>query len=391
VLVGGGVLVASLSAPAITHERAVSAERTPRQPLRSFKPGEVWLDTSGKPIQAHAASIIEVDGKYYWYGENKEFSTGKTDIWTWGVRCYASTDLYNWDDCGLIIPPNTNDRSSPLHPAAGLDRPHILYNASTKKFVCWLKILLGSQQTQTVLAADNFIGPYKIIRTGMRPLDMGAGDFDLCVSQGDGKAYMYFERVHSELICADLTEDYTNVTGYYSTHFPHTGPPVVREGPAYFRRGAKHYLLTSGTTGKFPNPSEIAMADTFHGPFTVLGDLHSSDRSRTSFNSQISCVFKHPKKKDLYIAVADRWMGPQSGPEFENGETSRLVQNAFSKYWSSPRQRLTPQENAILQRERDLNPSLSRYVWLPIRFDGDRPFITWRAEWSTDEFNDELI
>ncbi len=44
-----------------------------------------------------------------------------------------------------------------------------------------------------------------MIHKDMRPLGMSAGDFDLVVSPDDGKAYMYFERIHSELICADLT------------------------------------------------------------------------------------------------------------------------------------------------------------------------------------------
>jgi hypothetical protein len=54
----------------------------------------------------------------------------------------------------------------------------------------------------------------------------------------DLKAYTYFERVHSELICADLTGDYTDVTGYYSTHFPHPAPPQVREGPLFLSGAA---------------------------------------------------------------------------------------------------------------------------------------------------------
>ena len=83
---------------------------------------------------------------------------------------------------------------------------------------------------------------------------MSAGDFDLVVDPHDGKAYYYFERVHSEMICADLTSDYTDVTGYYSTHFPQPQPPFVREAPAYFSRDRRHYLLTSGTTGYYPNP-----------------------------------------------------------------------------------------------------------------------------------------
>ena len=37
--------------------------------------GEVWLDTSGNPINAHGGGILYHDGKYYWYGEYKK---GKT-------------------------------------------------------------------------------------------------------------------------------------------------------------------------------------------------------------------------------------------------------------------------------------------------------------------------
>lgn len=43
----------------------------------SFRPGQVWLDTEGKRIQAHGGSVIYVDGIYYWYGENKEFTDGQ--------------------------------------------------------------------------------------------------------------------------------------------------------------------------------------------------------------------------------------------------------------------------------------------------------------------------
>ena len=352
----------------------------------SFRPGEVWLDVAGKPIQAHGGTIIQVGELYYWYGENKEFTTGKTGIWTSGVRCYSSSDLYNWTDLGLIIPPD-DDPASPLNAKAKLDRPHIIQNGRTGQFVCWVKLMEKSGQTRTVLTADKITGPYKIFRTGLRPLGMNAGDFDLTINPDDGKAYMYFERVHSEVICADLTDDYTDFTGYYSTHFPHPGPPSVREGPAYFKRNGKHFLATSGTTSYFPNPSEIAVADTFHGPFTVLGDLHPDDKTRTSFNSQISSVFKHPEKKDLYIALADRWWGPQSGNEFESGETSELVRSAIGKLLGSPRQHLTPAESRSVKfLSIAIDTSQSRYTWLPIRFDGERPVIEWRSEWSLSEF-----
>ncbi len=33
-----------------------------------------------------------------------------------------------------------------------------------------------------------------------------------------------------------------------------------------------------------------------------------------------------------------------------------------------------------------LDTSQARYVRLPIRFDGERPYIEWRNEWTTEEF-----
>ena len=158
-----------------------------------FKPGRVWLDTEGKRIQAHGGSIIRDNGAYYWYGENKEKTDGVNGIWHWGVRCYRSEDLYNWEDCGLIIPPRPDDESSSLHPTAYMDRPHILYNESTKKYVCWLKIMhKDGTQSMTVLASDRLLGGYTIVREGIRPLNMSSGDFDLCIAP-DGKAYYYLK------------------------------------------------------------------------------------------------------------------------------------------------------------------------------------------------------
>lgn len=275
----------------------------------SFKQGQIWLDTEGKRIQAHGGSVIFIDGTYYFYGENKEKTDGKNGIWHWGVRCYASKDLYNWEDKGIIIPPEPDATTSSLHPTAFMDRPHIIYNKTTKKYVAWLKIMQKDTQlqTMTILTADNFLGPYTKIKENYRPLGMSTGDFDLVVA-ADDKAYYYFDRVHSEFICADLTEDYTAVTGYYSTHFPRIFPPFVREAPAYFTRRVKHYVITSGTTGYLPNPSEVAMGTSWHGPYHVLGNPHPEDKTNTSFHSQVSSVFKVEGKKDLYIACADRWL-----------------------------------------------------------------------------------
>ncbi len=345
----------------------------------AFHPGKIWLDTSGKRIQAHGGSVLYEDGYYYWYGENKEFTDKSKNIWHWGVKCYRSADLYNWEDMGIIIPPEPEDENSSLHPAEGMDRPHIIYNKITKKYVCWIKVQRRKGvQTCTVLTADNVLGPYEKVREDYRPLGMNAGDFDLAVAP-DGKAYYYFERVHSENICADLTDDYTAVSGYYTTHFPKPHPPYVREASAHFIRNFKHYLITSGTTGYLPNPSEVAIADTYHGPFTVLGNPHRNDDSNTSFHSQISCVFKVEGKKDLYIACADRWL--PNDMQLEYSEYEKVFDKFFNPNLRD--EEVTKRIREIIPEE---NTAIADYVWLPIKFDGEMAYIDWYDEWRIEDF-----
>lgn len=345
----------------------------------SIRPGQVWLDTEGKRIQAHGGSLMHIDGIYYWYGENKEKTDPAKKIWHWGVRCYSSTDLYNWVDKGLIIPPEPEDPTSPLHPSACMDRPHIIYNKQTHKFVCWLKIMNpDGTQASTVLTANRILGPYTRVCTGLRPLNMSAGDFDLAVAD-DGKAYYYFERVHTETICADLTADYTDVTGYYSTHFPRKFPPFVREATAHFLRRGQHYLVTSGTTGYLPNPSEIAIGDSWHGPYRVLGNPHPDDPSNTSYHSQISSVFKVPGKKDLYIACADRWLPEAMDLKYEN--YAQVFEQIFNPDYSGPKRDLSQPGNMPAE-----NTAIADYVWLPFRFDGEMGYLDWHDEWRVEDY-----
>ena len=346
----------------------------------SIRPGQVWLDTNGNRIQAHGGSVLYQDGIYYWYGENKEKTTGCDGIWHWGVRCYASKDLYNWEDKGLIIPPEPDDLESSLHPARCMDRPHIIYNKRTGKYVCWLKVMYPDEtQRSTVLAADRLLGPYTKIRERLTPMGMSAGDFDLAVAP-DGKAYYYFERVHSETICADLTPDYSDVTGYYSTHFPHSGPPYVREATAHFIRGNKHYLLTSGTTGYLPNPSEAAISDTWHGPYRVLGNPHPDDGSQTSYHSQIASVLKVEGKRDLYIACADRWLPKHMNIEYE------VYRKRFERLFSGSNGAGPELDDYNELDDICRDTSIADYVWLPIRFIGEMPIIDWLDEWYIEDY-----
>jgi len=350
---------------------------------QSIRPGKIWLDTEGKPIQAHGFSVFwnEKEKLWYWYGENKEKTDGKGTIWHWGVRYYTSPDLYNWEDKGLLIPPTPDDISSPLHPTYCVDRPHIIYCAKTGKYVVWLKVMASvTSQFMTIMTADRFEGPYTMVNQIYKPLSMDSGDFCLHADP-DGKAYFWFERPHFELICASLTDDYTAVTGEYSTHFGGLRPPLTREAPTYFERNGKRYLFTSGTSSYYPNPSKVCMFNDPHGTYEDLGDPCIGDRTGTSFYSQITSVIKVPGTGQ-YIACADRWR-----PQWYYKLGAKYCISIFEKEFKDYVPDKSPKEVTPLpmkeQRHKE-NTSVARYVWLPIEWDGDKPIIRWQDEWSAN-------
>lgn len=348
-----------------------------------IRPGETWLDTNGKRIQAHGGSMICVDGVFYWYGENKEktFEITENSIWHWGIKCYSSTDMYNWKDEGIICKP-TPKKDGVMNPIQCAERPHIIYNENTKKYVMWIKYMnrtVKENQKYCIATAENILGPYVFVNE-VHPFGMNGGDFDIAKDSSNGKAYIYFERVHSELICAELNEDYTDVTGVYSMHFPLPGCPYVREAPAFFERNGNKYLLTSGTTGYFPNPTKTAIAKNFHGPWSDLGKTHLGDVRELSFCSQISCVFKHPDKKDLYIAMADRWLTDLG----ENITFSDIKPLAIS--YSDDSEDVVEAKKQKIKSLSKRNMSLADYVWLPIVFKNDIPYIEWKDKWRIEEY-----
>lgn len=359
---------------------------------QSIRPGQVWLDTGGKPIQAHGFSVFYKDGLYYWYGENKEKTKGGlfNTVWHWGVRCYVSEDLYNWEDKGLIIPPQPEDLTSPLHPTYCMDRPHIIYCEKTHKYVAWLKIMCGNtSQFMSVMQADDFLGPYEFVHKIYKPLQMDTGDFALAVDEDTQKAYFIFDRPHFELVTATLSEDYTEVTGEYSEHYTNLHPPFSREAPAYFKRNGRHYLFTSGTTGYYPNPSQVCVFDDWHGSYHDLGDPCVGDVTRSTFYGQITCVLKVPDR-ELYIAMADRWKPTAFGRWFTK-KYYNMVERAMSggRHEDLIKPDLGPKAAGELPGKKQRhtgNTSIARYVWLPIEWEGGKPLIRWHDEWRMEDY-----
>lgn len=360
----------------------------------SIRPGQIWLDTNGKAIQAHGFSVFysEEDKTYYWYGENKEKTKGGlfNTVWHWGVRCYASTDLYNWEDKGLIIPPEPDNLDSPLHPTYCMDRPHIIYCEKTKKYVAWLKIMCGAtSQFMSVMQADHFLGPYEFVHRTYKPLHMDTGDFALAVDKDTKKAYFVFDRPHFEIVTATLSDDYTEVTGEYSEHYTNLNPPFSREAPAYFEKDGNRYLFTSGTTGYYPNQSQVCKFTDWHGKYADLGDPCIDDIEKTSFYGQFTCVMK-VQGKNLYIAMADRWKPTAFGKWFSR-KYFQLVKRAMSsgRHADITKPDLSPKITASLSHKKIRhaeNTSIARYVWLPVEWENDKPMIRWHDEWKIEDF-----
>lgn len=366
--------------------RYLNIQEYPLTPVHytSIQPGKVWLDTEGKPIQAHGFQVIYKDGKYYWYGEDKTHTLFGTNRMFGGVRCYSSDDFYNWKDEGLIVTPDT-DPASPLHHCQKLERPHILYCQKTGKYVCWLK----SQSNDghfVILQAESFLGPYSYVRS-LKPNGFAVGDFDMYADPETGKGYVWFERPHWEQICAELSDDYLDVNGNYSEHFVGQTPPLTREAVSHFIMDGRHYIFTSGTTGYTPNPSEVAVFDDYHGEYKVLGDPHIGDEYAHSFCSQITSVIKIPGK-NLYVAMADRWMPHTCKTDIPKKEWQSYLKR-YKNHRPYPKDFETPKPAdrfyTLVNPNQDVYKAT--YVFLPIVIKNGMPMIEWKDEWRLEDYN----
>ena len=106
------------------------------KPIRS---GEIWLDDQGVHINAHGGGMLYHEGTYYWYGENKSDSTSKAMV---GIMCYSSQNLTDWKNEGAVLPVELNDTTSDIIQGCIMERPKVIYNEKTKKFVMWFHLEL---------------------------------------------------------------------------------------------------------------------------------------------------------------------------------------------------------------------------------------------------------
>ncbi|AGA80448.1 glycoside hydrolase family 43 protein [Echinicola vietnamensis] len=351
-----------------------------------FSPGKIWEDTEGTHINAHGGGMLFHNGTYYWFGEHKTAGRGgnRANV---GVRCYSSQDLYNWTNEGVALPVAAEGSGSDIEKGSVIERPKVIYNASTGKFVMWFHLELKGQGYNAartgVAVSDRPEGPYTFLRSlrpnaGTWPVnfpepwkskevteadleawspawrkevaeglfirrDFGTGqmsrDMGLFVDD-DGKAYhIHSAEENLTLHISELTDDYLGFTGKWAV----MEPAGHNEAPALFKKDGKYYMVTSGCTGWDPNAARSFVADHIMGPWKSLGNPAKGEGASITFDSQSTYVLPVQGKEDAFIFMADRWE----------------PQNAID----------------------------GRYVWLPIEFNEGKPELKWHEEWSLDFFD----
>src|SRR5208283_5986670 len=107
---------------------------------KAFRPGELWPDNNGVPINAHGGGMLVHGETYYWFGQHMvEGDAG--NYAQVGVHVYSSKDLYNWKDEGIALRVS-EDPKSEITKGCILERPKVIYNRKTGKFVMWFHLEL---------------------------------------------------------------------------------------------------------------------------------------------------------------------------------------------------------------------------------------------------------
>ena len=366
---------------------AVATSVEAKSPLKPIKSGELWLDNTGVHVNAHGGGILYHKGTYYWFGENKSERTSAALV---GVMCYSSKNLTDWTQESVALKVE-DDPKSDIVRGCTIERPKVIYNKKTKKFVMWFHLELRGRGYEAaragVAVADKPEGPYTFlgsgrVNPGILPANMDAeakaemealnpedykdwwtpkwygainkGLFvkrDLAGGQmsrdmtlyvdDDGKAYhIYSSEDNLTLHIARLSDDYLSHSGEYVRFVP----AGHNEAPAIFKRNGKYWMICSGCTGWDPNEARMFSADNIYGPWTKHPSPCVGPNAKLTFGGQSTYILPVQGKKDAYIFMADIW--------------------------------------------RPRHPSDARYIWLPIDFKVDgTPVVEWRDSWTLDYFD----
>jgi hypothetical protein len=399
----------------IAVSNALSHPPLTRSPRERFVQDQSWPDDKGEAINAHGGSVMFHDGFYYWFGESYP-DPKDTDPGTTGVHCYSSTDLYNWKDEGVVLA-RVKDPQSDISEGCIIERPKVLRNPGTGKFVMWFHLERKghgySDARCGVAVADKPAGPYTFVRSerpdaGVLPLNVteqerrelasiqqpqkNAGGVDekaprissafirdfptgqmsrdmTLFMDDDGIAYHVFaSEDNATLHIAQLGDDYLSHNGKWTRVL--IGD--CNEATAVCKAKGRYWLVTSGCTGWDPNTARLSVADSIWGPWKVLGNP-LADGERPAGMPRL-CVEDWKKQGQPSVGGdgknnpgAEKTFGGQSTFIFPvNGKSDAFI--AMFDIWR-------PNQQAA-----------SGYVWLPVVVEKDLFTIPWRDRWDLSVF-----
>lgn len=93
-------------------------------------------------------------------------------------------------------------------------------------------------------------------------------------------------------------------------------------------------------------------------------------------------MFKVPDT-DLYIALADRWV--YNTELLKDVDSFKLFEVMFNEEISSDKR--VEAQNTFLNIRNRINTSLAEYVWLPVIWEDNIPYIKWLDEWRIEDFS----
>lgn len=289
-----------------------------------FTNGKVWLDTDGNPIHAHGGHMLRYGGYWYWYGEDRREN--------YYVSCYRSRDLSSWEFRNHVLTTDsqtapirvrtnlmlTNDEPLDIPPDAlvpdglknamhkvNLERPKVLYNEKTGKFVMWIHFENGRHYhcaAAAIATCDTPDGDFTY-HGSFNPFGYMSRDCTL-FKDTDGTAYfLSASRDNADMHVYRLTEDYMNTEAL--VHKLWQGE--YREAPAVMRSDdGKYFIYSSYCTGWAPNQGKYAFSDGMESRFSMLSDFGDD----TTFRSQPAFILPlETANGKQYIYVGDRWGG----------------------------------------------------------------------------------
>jgi hypothetical protein len=262
--------------------------------------GVQFTDTAGAGVHAHGGGVLKAGSYWYWFGENRN-----ADDTFRAVSVYRSTDLRNWEFRNNVL---TSSSASELG-SSKIERPKVIWNASTGRYVMWMHKENGTDygEARAAVASSATIDGAYTYHGSFRPFNQYMSR-DITLYDDGGTAYMISAADENrDLQIYRLTADYLQVQTLVGNFWN----DATREAPAMFKRNGVYFLLTSGTSGWNPNQAKYATASSISGPWSGWTNVGDS----TTYGSQPAYVLPITGTSGTsYLYMGDRWAGAWSGP-----------------------------------------------------------------------------